>query len=338
MNVEPSVRDIPAVDPQKTRLVREFPHGRAAACCRFDSGGERLFVGSEDNAIQVWNLASGEKTTLIGHDSWVRGFVWLKSHSTLASSGYDGRVIWWSLPGSPPGEVRRIQAQRGWIRALTVSPDERWLATGGNDRVVRIWSSREGSLVAELPAHHHDVYSLAFHPRGEFLVSGDYFGVLKVWETSSWKAVREFDAHVMFASNKSNRGTCGGLRSLAFSADGRTLVGSGVVGGEDPLGQAVKPGAITFDWQSGERIAVLRSRGGELGVGWGVQCHPTAGFVTAVSGGMSAKQLYFWNPGDEQPFHVVDLPSAARDAALHPDGRHLAIALYDGRIQLYALG
>ncbi len=338
MNVESSVRDIPAVDPQKTRLVREFTHSRATACCRFDSGGEWLFVGSEDNAIQAWNLESGKKNILTGHNSWVRGFVWLKSHCTLVSSGYDGRLIWWRLPGSPPGEVRRIQAQKGWVRALSLSPDERWIATGGNDRVVRIWSSTEGSLVAELPGHQHDVFSLAFHPHGQFLVSSDYIGVVKVWETSSWKVVRGFDAHVMFASNKSNRGTCGGLRSLAFSANGQILVGSGVVGGGDPLGQAVNPGAITFDWQSGQQIAVLRSRGGELGVCWGVQCHPDTGFVTAVSGGMSAKQLYFWNPRDEQPFHTVDLPSAARDAVLHPDGLHLAIALYDGRIQLYALG
>ena len=327
-----------AVDPCRARVVQELKHGRAVHCCRFDSAGKYLFVGSEDNEIQQWHVETGVKTTLNGHDSWVRGFAFPPATDAVVSSGYDGRLIWWTRETSPPRETKRWQAHRGWIRCLAVSPDGRFLASGGNDLLVKVWSTADQKPVAQLTGHQQQVYSLAFHSDGEHLVSADYQGAVKIWEMATWRQSRELDASSMHVYNKANRGSGGGLRSLAFSSDGRFLVGSGVVGGGDPLGQAVNPGASVFDWETGQRKIVLRGRGDELGVAWGLTCHPTAGFVAAVSGGMSARHLYFWKMDQERPFHVVELPSAGRDTSLHPDGMHLAVALYDGRIQIYALG
>ena len=50
------------------------------------------------------------------------------------------------------------------MRALAVSPDGTLLATGGNDRTVRLWNPATGSLVRELNGHHGHIYSLEFIP------------------------------------------------------------------------------------------------------------------------------------------------------------------------------
>jgi len=326
------------VDPTRARVVQEFQQTRAPGYCHFDNAGRLLFVGSEDNTIQQWNLATGECNALNGHSSWVRGFAVPRSGETFVSSGYDGDLIWWVRDSSLPHVANRIHAHKGWIRSCAISPDGRLLASGGNDRIVRLWSMSDRTLVAEAAGHQHDICSLAFHPEGNHLVSSDSHGVVKVWGDPNWQLTRELDASSTYFYSKSNRGVSGGLRSLAFSSDGRLLIGAGVVGGGDPLGQAVNPGAIVFDWTSGEKKTLLRARGNELGVAWGMICHPTDNFVAAVSGGLSAKHLYFWKTSDEQPFHVVDLPSPGRCIALHPDGWRLSVALHDGKIQIYLLG
>ena len=58
-------------------------------------------------------------------------------------------------------------------RAVAVSPDSRQLATCGNDLMVRLWSCADGSLIREFAGHGHHVYSVAFHPGGRCLASGD---------------------------------------------------------------------------------------------------------------------------------------------------------------------
>lgn len=326
------------IDPRQARVVAEFRQSRAPACCQFDHSGQFLFVGSEENDIQQWNFDTGEKVTLSGHESWVRDFAFPRSDETFVSAGYDGNLIWWARQPSPPRRVNRVKAHRGWIRSIAISGDGRFLVSGGNDRIVRVWSMTEQKLVGELPGHQYDICSVAFHPDGEHLASADARGIVKMWSKSTWQQARELDASATSIYNKNNRGFGGGLRNLVFSSDGRQLIGSGVVGGGDPLGQAVNPGAIVFDWMSGEMPTLLRARGNEQGVAWGLVYHPIEQFVAAVSGGLSAKHVYFWKTNEEQPFHVIDLPSPGRSMALHPDGMHLAVAQHDGRIQIYALG
>ena len=325
------------IDPSKSRVVREFQQSRAPGNCHFDRSGRFLFVGSEDNGIQQWDFETGENLTLEGHESWVRGFAFPPSGEGFVSSGYDGDLIWWTRESSLPHRAVRVHAHRGWIRSIALSSDGKLLASGGNDRIVRIWSMSDRSLVGELTGHQHEICGLAFHPDGNHLVSSDNQCVVKVWEISTWQPAREFDASSAFFYNKNNRGPSGGLRQLVFSSDGQQLIGSGVVGGGDPLGQAVNPGAIVFDWKSGERQILLRARGNELGVAWGLVYHPTEHFIAAVSGGLGAKHVYFWRTKDELPFHVIELPSPGRSIALHPDGVHLAVAQYDGKIQIHSM-
>ncbi len=76
-----------------------------------------------------------------------------------------------------PEPIRTIEAHRGWVRALGVSLDGKILASGGNDRIVRLWEAASGRLVHELSGHLNHVYSLEFHPDGQSLLSGDLRGL-----------------------------------------------------------------------------------------------------------------------------------------------------------------
>src|SRR5262249_37625339 len=57
------------------------------------------------------------------------------------------------------------------VRAVAVSPDGKRVATGADDRVVRIWELTGGklSLVGTLPEHPSPIATVAFSPEGAML-------------------------------------------------------------------------------------------------------------------------------------------------------------------------
>jgi hypothetical protein len=64
-----------------------------------------------------------------------------------------------------------------------------------------------------------------------------------------------------------------------------------------------------------------------------VAFHPD-GFLAATGGG-SGGALWFWRPDHAASFFTLRLPTNARDLDLHPDGRRLAVAFFDGAVRIY---
>lgn len=325
-----------AVDPMRTRMVQELRHNSPLFSCRFDPTGRFVFAGAQDNTIQRWELAGGAKVALAGHRSWIRGLDFVAARGQLISGSYDGRVIWWQADAASPTPIRTIEAHRGWARAVAVSPDGRLLATCGNDHLVKLWSTENGNLVRELSGHTCHVYNVAFHPSGEFLVSGDLRGAVKQWSVAQGSETRSFDASLLYRYDNTFRADIGGVRSMAFSRDGSLLACSGITDVTNAFAGVGRPAIVLFNWQTAARSQVLRPQANFQGTAWGVGCHPS-GFIAGVGGG-SGGALWFWRPDQAQSFHSVNLPNNARDLHLHPDGRRLAVAFFDGVVRIYDMG
>ena len=332
-----TVSKVVQVDPNNAKVVREHKYDRPRRACAFDRTGRYLFSGGDDNFIRRWDLKDSKHASFAGHDSWVLSFAFPSDKSTLISGGYDGRLIWWDLAAPDPRPLAKIDAHDGWIRSITLSPDGKFLATCGNDHLVKVWSVATRELVQKLTGHTSHVYSVAFHPVLGHLVSADHLGIVRQWDAASWQEMRQLDASPLYTWNKGYRAAAGGVRTMSFSRDGHWLAGCGLTDARDTFGQVVHPAVVLFDWKSGKRTRVQRSGGDEKGVAWGVSFHASGKFHTAVSGGRDAKHLYFFNRVDDKPFHTLALPSAARDLAFNPVGTMLATAHFDNAVRLVEL-
>jgi WD40 repeat protein len=325
----------PAVDPAQARLAQELKHTSPLFGCRFDAVGDVVFAGAQDSTVQRWHLATGKKTALVGHKSWLRGLACTRDR-LLFSGGYDGKILTWLAGFEHPTPANTFDAHDGWVRALAVSPDGKLLASCGNDNLVKLWSTTEGKLVRELPGHASHVYNVAFHPDGQFLASADLKGTVKVWDVAKGAWQRDLDAKILHKYDETFRADHGGARGMAFNADGSVLAIAGITDVSNAFAGVGKPLIVQFDWQTGKQKLLQRPRENFQGTMWAVAFHP-AGFVVGAGGG-NGGFLWFWKPDQAQDFFALKLPTNARDLDLHPDGRRLAVACADGALRVYDMG
>jgi WD40 repeat protein len=98
------------------------------------------------------------------------------------------------------------------------------------------------------------LYACTFSSDGKLLATADKVGHIVVWDTTTGAQVGAVEAPVMYTWDPTQRRhSIGGIRSVAFSPDGRLLAagGMGKVGNIDHL--EGKTRVEVFDWKTGKR-------------------------------------------------------------------------------------
>lgn len=246
-------------NPENLKIVKE--HGQQGVLFRIAGGGETAFVASSDANVYALAMMQDklEPQPLSGHTSYVTGLV--ETAHGLVSGSYDRKLIWWNTETREP--IRTIDAAHAkWIRNLAVSPDGQFVASVADDMVCRIWNAADGSLKHELKGHeaitpnHYPsmLFCCAFSADGGKLATADKVGHVVVWDVASGKQLAAVEAPTMYTWDPKQRiHSIGGIRSLAFSPDGKLLAtgGMGQVGNIDHLGALAR--VEVFDWEKQER-------------------------------------------------------------------------------------
>lgn len=97
----------------------------------------------------------------------------------------------------PPWKLMRvISGHLGWVRALTVDPDNRWFASGAGDRTIKIWDLASGTLQLTLTGHISTVRGLAVSARHPYLFSCGEDKMVKCWDLETNKVIRHYHGHL----------------------------------------------------------------------------------------------------------------------------------------------
>lgn len=203
--------------------------------------GRMLASGSYMYGIQVWDMITYTRLW-IGRQSQtrIRHVTWSPDGTQLASGGDDGLICLWRA--SDGTLIERLQGQPGEIMDdVSWSPDGTKLAGGGGNRnggKLFVWDVANGdreTRVQNFSGLTGRVFSVAWSPNGNVLVSGDSAGKLQWWDVASGECLAMREGHA------------GAVHALRVSPDGHVLASSG----DDST-------IRLWDLQSGEMLRILR--------------------------------------------------------------------------------
>ena len=193
------------------------------------------------------------------------------------------------------------------VSSIGYSPDGNTLASGSDDRTIKLWDARSGELLRTLEGHTSFVESVAFAPDGNTLASGSWDKTIKIWDARSGALLRTLEGHRNWVS------------SVAFAPDGKTLA-SGSWGYTTKL----------WDARSG---ALLRTLEGHTS---GVSSVAFAPDGKTLASGSWDKTIKLWDARSGELVRTLEgHANDVRSVAFAPDGSTLASGSEDNTIKLW---
>jgi hypothetical protein len=229
------------------------PGGRVFGLA-FTPDDQTLAIAGGNGTTSLWDAENGQLKTSLNSDPGGR--------TQYVCFSPDGRVLFTGGPGGVVGmwdvathqQIREIKTTSG-IGSIAISPNGKFLATGGYDGNDRLSNPVTGKLIATMPGHEGNVWEVAFSPDSTTLAVGTQDGFVQWWDV----------AHRRLIVQEPGDGT---VTNLAFSPKVLATAGNGVCQLWDDsthkLITTLNVGA-TGHWSGG--LAFSRY-GGILAVGW----------------------------------------------------------------------
>lgn len=146
-------------------MVHSMDHSLVVCCVRFSKDGQFIATGC-NKTTQVFNVETGELVAKLIDD---------QSQNHFRDS---------DVKGEGDDDSAQAQAADGdlYIRLVCFLPDGKYLATGAEDKLIRIWDLATKRITKVLRGHEQDIYSLDFFPGGNRLVLGSGDRTVRVWD------------------------------------------------------------------------------------------------------------------------------------------------------------
>lgn len=305
-------------------LVRNISNGRfekeiytsfgSIADVAFSPNGKYLAISGDSRRIDLWDLDKWEfKGSLAGGTgSGPCSLAWSPPGNFLASACSDKIIrIWNPATGL---EERFLEGHEGKIWSLAWSPDGRLLASAGEDdigpkdKTLLIWDLNKRTFTP-LPGHQDKVLAVAFSPDGRLLASASADRTVILWDTNGFIPIDQISDYGNWVT------------SLDFNAEGEPRLATASFDRTIRLYKILPRESLFHTLAYGKSLVKSLN-------------YKSDTEITIVGGLTDGIALLDANTAGENEKPHPKINGRFSSAALHPNGKQVALAGEAGLIQI----
>jgi WD40 repeat protein len=129
--------------------------------------------------VRVWNVTTGAHERDIPADGRrIRSVAFSPDGKWIAAAGNSPHINIYNVANGQPAMTFDVRPAKEFALVFL---DNKHLASGGTDNIIRIWDLDSQMVTTELVGHTGTVAAIARNAAGTMLVSGGYDTTLRVW-------------------------------------------------------------------------------------------------------------------------------------------------------------
>ncbi|KAK7012216.1 WD-repeats-region domain-containing protein [Favolaschia claudopus] len=168
---------------------------------------QTVVSASSDGTVQAWtpHAPNAPHPTTIGtHSDYARCLAACRTQNWIASGSFDRTIKLWDLsrgqstPNAEPLTTLHPadpQAAKCSVYALAADPFGHAVASGGPERVVRMWDPRSGKRSGKLVGHTDNIRAILLSEDAKYLLTGSADASIKLWSLATQRCLHTFTHH-----------------------------------------------------------------------------------------------------------------------------------------------
>ncbi len=299
---------------QQPQIIQR--HSAEVHGCVFTPESRRVLTASLDRDLRLWDATSGQLLKLLkGHTGGVNRCAVRSDGLVGLSASSDRTLRVWDLNQGTLRAPLYGHADAVWACAISPQPvalpsqSARWLAaSGGADRLIKIWDLDSAQAILSLKGHGNTITDIAFHPKGDQVLSVSKDRTARLWSLAD-------------GTNKVLLTDDSPLTACAFHPDGQRLV----FGAED--------GRLIVVNMEMEYIATLGTASNGAISSCGFSANGQLIYATATDG-----SIRLWSSRDSQLLiSLCSTDGALTGGALAPDNLTFVSGAANGAVSLFRI-